>query len=207
MKNVAVVGEFASGKTTLADKLITEYGYRRISFAGNLKKAAALVYDPTRPGVAGYIEKTAMYRIWPLDEPQPIEVSGREILQRFGQSVKQLDRLFWIRWLMNEVDEGLHGDGPFVIDDCRFPYEADALRDRGFVIARIVTPTDTRMERYENTYGRRPTSAELSHPSEVEVQSIRWDVLLDGSLMPDALARSLADRLYAMDIAEDVSVA
>lgn len=201
MKNVAVVGEFASGKTTLADKLISEYGYRRISFAGNLKKAAAAVYDPTKPGVAGYVEKTAMYRIWPLDEPEPIEVSGREILQRLGQSVKQLDRLFWIRWLMNEVDCGIHGPGPFVIDDCRFPYEADALRNRGFVIARIVTPADTRMERYELTYGRRPTEAELSHPSEVEVQSIRWDTLVDGTLAPDDSARLLVARMVEAEAA------
>lgn len=188
--SVAIVGEFASGKTTLANTLIESFGYRRVSFAGRLKEMAREVYGPEGP-----IEKTKEYEVWPLNWDDPGTLSGREILQRLGQSVKELDRLFWVRWLMNDIDRGHWGDGPFVTDDCRFTYEAEALKERGFLIARIMTPVRVRMQRYEMTYGRLPTDAEMNHPSETEVQNIEWDILLDGTQTVAELAYNLTEAL------------
>jgi hypothetical protein len=191
--SVAIVGEFASGKTTLANTLIGSFGYKRVSFAGRLKEMAADVYAGRAP-----VEKTKDYEVWPLNWDEPGNLSGREVLQRLGQSVKALDRLFWVRWLMNDIDAGRYGDGPFVTDDCRFTYEAEALKERGFVIARVMTPVKVRMERYEMTYGRLPTTQEMMHPSETEVQNIEWDILLDGTKPVDVLAADLAEALLDM---------
>lgn len=189
-QSVAIVGEFASGKTTLANALIDTYGYKRVSFAGRLKEMAADVYGGRAP-----VEKTAQYEVYPLRWDDPGEISGREVLQQLGQSVKELDRLFWVRWLMNDIDAGRYGDGPFVTDDCRFPYEADALRKRGFSIVRVMTPIKVRMERYEMTYGRLPTEKEMTHPSETEVTLIDWDMLVDGTHPVDVLAKAVAEEL------------
>lgn len=196
-ENIAIVGEFASGKTTLAEYLIENYRYTRLSFAKRLKEVAEQVYHPVfRTGIGG-VEKTGRYEVWPLDETNPVDVSGREILQRLGQSVKELDKLFWVRWMLNDMEAGRSGTGPFVIDDCRFPYEADALRERGFIVARLVTPLDVRMNRYELSYGRRPTPAEMNHPSETEVQNIKWDALLDGTKPVEILAEALVESVAA----------
>ena len=192
MHNVAVVGEFASGKTTLANALIETYGFKRVSFAGRLKEIAAKVYGQGAP-----VEKTKEYEVFPLDWDDSGTLSGREILQRLGQSVKELDRLFWVRWLMNDIDGGAYGDGPFVTDDCRFTYEADALRERGFLIVRVMTPSKVRMQRYEMTYGRMPTMQEMTHPSETEVANIEWDILLDGTRTVAELAAEVYDRVLA----------
>lgn len=189
--NIAIVGEMGSGKTTLANALIEQHGFRRVSFAGRLKEIAARVYEPSPEGQYGVVEKTKQYEVWPLDEGDSYVISGREVLQRLGQSVKELDRLFWVRWLMNDIDAGMYGDGPFVTDDCRFVYEAEALRERGFLIVRVMTPAKVRMERYEMTYGRMPTVQEMSHPSETEVSHIEWDILLDGTKDVALLAHDL----------------
>lgn len=191
-QSVAIVGEFASGKTTLANALIEQYGYKRVSFAGRLKEMAAEVYGHRHP-----VEKTKDYEVWPLRWDDPDTISGREVLQQLGQSVKELDRLFWVRWLMNDIDAGRYGDGPFVTDDCRFPYEADALRERGFTIVRVMTPIKVRMERYEMAYGRLPTEKEMTHPSETEVTLIDWDVLVDGTHPVGELASTIAGELAA----------
>lgn len=188
--SVAIVGEFASGKTTLANALIEQHGFRRVSFAGRLKEMAAEVYTE-----GSAVEKTRDYEVWPLNWDDEGTLSGREILQRLGQSVKELDRLFWVRWLMRDIDRGYYGDGPFVTDDCRFTYEAEALKERGFLIARVMTPTKVRMQRYEMTYGRLPTEAEMNHPSETEVANIEWDILLDGTAPVGALASILIREL------------
>ena len=189
--NVAIVGEFASGKTTLANTLIENFGFRRVSFAGRLKEMAAAVYES-----GSVVDKAKEYEVWPLDSEDSFDISGREVLQQLGQSVKSMDRLFWVRWLLNDIDAGKYGDGPFVTDDCRFVYEADALRDRGFVIVRVMTPLKTRMQRYELTYGRVPTETEMNHPSETEVQNIEWDILLDGTQPVVDLASDLIHDLY-----------
>jgi hypothetical protein len=106
------------------------------------------------------------------------------VLQELGQAVKHMDRNFWISSLVNDIESGVYGNGPYVTDDCRFPYEAETLRKRGFVIIRLDTPLDTRIRRYHATYGYYPTPAELVHPSEIELVDIEVDYVLDGEQDP-----------------------
>lgn len=186
MRSVAIVGEFCSGKTTLADYLVTHYGYTRVSFAKRLKEVAAAVYNGGLP-----IEKNGYYGT--VREGGGVELSGRAILQELGQSVKALDEYFWIRWLLSDIDAGEYGDGPFVSDDTRFPYEAAALRARGFALVRVKTPPPVRNQRYVALYGRSPTEAEMKHPSEVESKKIEADLILDGTKPVAGLAAAVVD--------------
>lgn len=189
VRSVAIVGEFASGKTTLADYLVDHHGYTRVSFAARLKEVAAAVYNGGQP-----IEKNNLYTVSRAGDPN-YSVSGRELLQQLGQAVKALDENFWIRWLLADLGaEGRTGfvrPGTYVSDDTRFPYEADALRDQGFAIIRLNTPRDVRMDRYEQLYGRRPNQSELNHPSEVESRLIQADMTLDGTKPVEELAAAI----------------
>lgn len=56
MKDLAIVGLMASGKTTLAEYLVEKEGYIRVSFAARLKELAATVYNQGKP-----IAKDARY--------------------------------------------------------------------------------------------------------------------------------------------------
>lgn len=185
MSNLAIVGKFGAGKSTVAQILVDYYRFTRLSFAGRLKQVAADVFGNGDP-----IAKEGIYTVTKLDGESTF-LSGRQVLQELGQSVKALDREFWIRWLMTDVDRGLYGDGPFVIDDCRFPYEADALRARGFNIVLLTAPDEVRMERYELLYGRRPTEDEMNHPSEIEVDDITPDLVLTSTVQPELIVRSI----------------
>lgn len=187
MKNVALVGEFASGKTTLAKALADNHGFRHVSFARRLKQMAAAVYNGGKP-----IEKDALYLVTSL-QGTPRMISGRMLLQQLGQSVKTMDRDLWVKWLIADIANGEYGPGPFVTDDCRFPYEADELRLHDFLVIRIMTPERVRMERYELTYGRWPTQEELNHPSETEVRNIVADFAVGGTENPDAVASYIVE--------------
>lgn len=171
--DIAVVGKFAAGKSTIASALV-ERGWERISFASRLKDTAAMVFNGGKP-----IRKEGLYIVTDLDG-QERAITGRTVLQELGQSVKSLDRMFWVRWLKHDLDSGYYGPGPYVIDDCRFPYEAEFLRGMGFTVVRVETPTVVRMERYNAIYGRYPTHEELTHPSETEVDLIRPDMTVNG---------------------------
>jgi len=190
MRNLAIVGGFAAGKTTLSEGLVQQ-GYIRVSFARYLKEIVASVYNGGRP-----VEKAQEFVVHDLDGNERT-ITGRRLLQEFGQSVKAMDRDFWIRAMLNDIEYGEHSGGPFVTDDCRFPYEADALRKAGFTIVKLDTPLDTRIKRYFQTYGVYPTPAELVHPSEIELVDIVPDFVLDGEQQPKDIL------LEAMEIALD----
>lgn len=182
MRSIAIVGEMSAGKTTLADYLVENHGYTRVSFASRLKQIASAVYNGGKP-----IAKNDWYEGL-VQDGVPVQLSGRRLLQELGQAVKALDERFWVKALLADIDAGVYGDGPYVTDDCRFPFEADALRERGFVVVKIATPEEVRMARYENVYGRKPSPEELSHPSETEVAKIASDAWADGTEPVEVIA-------------------
>ena len=179
-RSIAVVGQFAAGKSTVAEYLVEDYGYTRLSLARGIKEIGARLYNDGRP-----IEKQQSYSVT-APNGAPIRLSGREVLQQLGQVVKDFDRDFWLRWLAADMADSTP---PFVIDDCRFPFEAEFLKSRGFVVIKLLVTKGERMKRYEATYGRLPTEAEMNHPSETEVSNIVPDHILDGLNRPHAIAK------------------
>lgn len=189
--NIGLAGNMYAGKSTIADAL-TEYGYQRMSFAAPLKNVAALAYGP--------IDKSATYETVqsvaprpPRTEPYAIEKSGRQILQEVGQAMKIVDRDFWLRCFSREAAR--YGDTPLVVDDLRFWFEMEHLIRLGWIIVGVNTPLPVRMERAERILGRRPTDAEMSHQSEIEVPKIisAADMVVSGNGDPYREAESILD--------------
>jgi dephospho-CoA kinase len=184
VRNVAIFGQMAAGKSTIAAALV-EAGYHRMSFAAPLKNVAALAY--------GKVGKSDTYRVTALDGTVS-EISGREVLQRVGQSIKAHDRDFWLQCFLR--DSANYLDTALVVDDGRFLFERDALRAKGWLIVGVNTSHSVRMQRYETLYGRVPTEAEQNHQSEVEVPTIvqEADLILQGTDDPYWTAKKILDK-------------
>lgn len=185
MTDIALVGRMGAGKTTIANLLTVSHGYTRIAHADAMKELAALAYGP--------IDKTGSYIVTRTSANTPYreEVSGRMILQRLGQGVKEtVDRDFWLGITINKVARTA---GPVVNDDTRFLFEAEGLRARGFTIVGVETPDTVRMQRLALAYGREPTEAELNHESEAE--RIECDLTISGVMEPYAAVVQLIHEL------------
>lgn len=181
--NIALVGRMASGKTTLATLLELRYEYKRISHADGIKMLANFAYGP--------LDKAQQYAVTDKKGDSQL-LSGRQILQQIGQTVKQVDRDFWVRTTLRRAAET---EGPTVNDDTRFTFEADALREAGFVIVRVDTPDEVRFQRYETIYGRRPTDHELNHESEREIDEIEAELTISGTIEPWEATKQLMDAM------------
>ena len=180
MRNVAVVGRFCSGKTTLANVLVDEYGCTRVSMADNMKNIVKEVY--------GTHDKQDM--IWRTRRDGTEEqITVREMLQVLGEAVKDADRDIWLKWF--ELDT-MFMRGPFVMDDMRLVFEAEALRDDGWIIVALNCPEPVRVARYVQRYGTTPTEAEMNHKTETESLLIEADVILDATASPEYLAAYVA---------------
>lgn len=115
MKIVAISGKMHSGKSYVADHLVKNHGYTRVSFA------AALKNDIVDMGfnVANVYNKPPWMR---------------ELMQKYGQARRAEDPDHWVKVLHDLLLDFRAEEGPYeadeikvVIDDMRFPNEADML--------------------------------------------------------------------------------
>lgn len=180
MKSVAIFGKFCSGKTTLANVLVDEYGFTKVSMAENMKRIVKEVY--------GHTDKSHMVQVTRRDGSYD-HITVREVLQRLGEAVKDADRDIWLKWLEADL---MFMRGPFAMDDARLSFEADALRQNGWVLVKLVCPENIRFERYRKLYDREPTPAELYHSTELDVDYIDCDIELDATVSPEYLAAQVA---------------
>lgn len=136
---IALCGYMGSGKTTVAKFLEEKYGFKRYSFASKLKEVLKELYG--------------------IDKNYP---KFRETAQSFAGATLKIDPHVWIRFLVNRIDQ----ENPWrcVVDDLRFVREAQALKQRGFIVVRLECSLSALEKR--NVSGFCNTT--LKHPSEIE---------------------------------------
>jgi hypothetical protein len=163
MADIALIGRARSGKDTVAARLV-DSGYTRVAFADPLKRALLDVnpYVPTGPGITVRLESLIADVGWDYAKDHYPEV--RRLLQHTGQTVRELDPWFWVRAAMHSIGRIW---SPVVVSDVRYPNEAEALRDAGFRIVRIVRPDA----------GPLPGDAS-AHDSETALDDYRADALI-----------------------------
>ena len=177
-RNIAIFGRFCAGKTTLATELADSYGYVPVSMAANMKWIVKQVY--------GTIDKSEQVNVITQDGDVR-EITIRQALQGVGERMKEIDRDFWLKWFLSDC-EAIPPDYPLVMDDARMLFEADVLRERGWLLVRLTVPEGVRAERHLKLYGRYPTDIEKNHPTETQVDGITPDIDLDGTRPAEELA-------------------
>ena len=195
---VGLVGKKRAGKDTFAGAM--DWRFMRVAFADPLREAAYalnpivgwnyLADEPVR-----YQEAIDLGGYEEAKDDYP-EVRG--ILQRLGtESIRALDDGFWLRAGTARIDElrdssirraqGMFDavDTPVVVTDVRYPNEADAIRERGGVIVRILRPGTTTVD---------------GHPSENALDEYAADRIIvnDGTLAAlERHAAALSSELLA----------
>jgi len=170
----------ASGKTTLADWLGREFGYKTLTLAGPIKEIEkdlrnGVAYaDIISKHLADYpldkMQIAMIYKIFdeankmPIEEPKP-----RKRLQFIGTEGfrTRIDKDFWIKLAHFKTQTG----GPWVIDDIRFMNEYLFFMNEGWKVIGLSLPAEAQMERLKRLYGEFDPSI-LTHGSEVEIDQI-----------------------------------
>jgi hypothetical protein len=136
---ISISGFIGSGKDTVADYLVTEYGFKRESFANSLKDAVASIFSWDREMLEG---RTAESRAW-REAPDVWwttrlgkTVTPRMVLQQWGTEVirTSFHDDMWIASLERRL---LNTDDDIVITDCRFPNELATLKNVGAHLVRV----------------------------------------------------------------------
>lgn len=117
------------GKDTLADFLVKDWGYTKISFAKRLKDVAILLFGFTHEQVYDEKLKETVDPYWGF--------TPRWALQKLGTDAcrNNIDPEIWVKCAFKlAMDSGAR---KIVIPDMRFPNELEAITKRGGIAVKI----------------------------------------------------------------------
>lgn len=134
---IGLSGKSGAGKTTLAQMIEREFGYTRVSFADGVKEEVKAFLLASNLDVEDK-------NLWGTQADRNMVIPGyngktyRELLQWWGTDYRRrfYGEDYWTQQLMKKMSDG----GKYVIDDMRFPNEADACKQLGGFVVRIHRP-------------------------------------------------------------------
>lgn len=126
MKLIGLAGRARSGKSSIADYLVSRYGWAHLAFANPLREFFEYVLDTP----AHYMD---------IEKETPIPPHGksyREMMQTLGTGWGRdtMRNDFWVIELQRRFDlltQSTGNDCCIVVSDVRFKNEADWVRERG----------------------------------------------------------------------------
>ena len=127
------------GKSTLAAALVKQ-GFVVLPFAGTIKRMLALMLDDL--GLSAAEIETALSSGKELPCPKLTSRTPRQLLQTIGTNWgrQMVDTTIWTRCWQQQVQSQLAAGIPVVVDDCRFPEEAQLVEAMGGVMVQVLRP-------------------------------------------------------------------
>ena len=145
MQVIGITGWAGSGKSTVAEYLVKEHGFTRLSFAAPLKKMLRTLNPIIGNAPKWATDRTNLHlndlfamvevslegaELSTSQAEQEIKESSwgdeyRRLLQVLGTDcIRAVDPDFWVKAAMAQMT---NPGGRYVFDDCRFPNEAEAI--------------------------------------------------------------------------------
>ena len=128
---IGICGLIGSGKGTVADTLVNEYKFTKLSFADKLKDGVSEVFGWDRQMLEGDTESSRYWREQPdqyWSEKFGKPTTPRWVLQYFGTEVMR-GQMYDGIWVDSCI--GRYKGQNTVIADTRFPNEVKQIRERG----------------------------------------------------------------------------
>jgi dephospho-CoA kinase len=193
---VGICGFQSSGKDTVANILVKNYGFVKLSFASALKDIVAIIFGWSRDKLEGLTPEDRQWR----EEIDPkwaksLNISGltpRYVLQHLATDVfrNHFHPDIWTKIVENQLS--LYEN--VVISDCRFANEIAMLQNSGGTIIQVHRNLPHWFEKYANR--ENVEEANLLHCSELEWIRCPHDYAItnDGSISD--LQNKIRDLLY-----------
>ena len=162
---IGICGLIGSGKDTVAQNLIDNHNFVKISFADKLKDAVASMFSWDRELLDGKTDKSRAWReqvdqYWTQETGR--EITPRLVLQEFGTECMRegfYDGI-WVSLTKKHIID--NPNTHFVIPDVRFPNEAKMLYEVGGQVWRVKRGQDPIWFRIYQDVGVEPKDVHAS---------------------------------------------
>ena len=178
---IGICGLIGSGKGTVADTLVTTYGFQKLSFADKLKDAVSEMFEWPRQMLEG---KTPQSRDW-RERPDAFwtteigkEITPRHVLQVFGTECMRQGFFdgIWVSLVKKKIQDNPKTN--WVLPDTRFPNEVNMIKSVGgdvWCIQRGQNPT------WFDDYKNNRIEPIDVHPSEWAWAHLKFDHVIDNN--------------------------
>lgn len=171
---IGVTGLIGSGKDTIADYLVTNHGFKRVSFASSLKDAVASVFCWDREMLEGTTKSSREWREqrdeW-WSNRLGMDITPRWVLQYWGTDVlrNHFHNDIWVASVENKLRQA---KDDIVITDCRFANEVKAIKDAGGTTVRVTRGENPDWYQYAIEYNKGPDGNPLWSISKVKLEKL-----------------------------------
>lgn len=135
MTCIGISGYARTGKDTIADHLVAQYGYTKESFATPMREALYRLNPDIRDmtGLVMRVQQVVELAGWEGAKSHTPDIRG--LMQRMGTEVgrEMFGEDFWVDAAIGRVPDG----SKVVFADVRYPNEADAVRSLGGEVWRV----------------------------------------------------------------------
>ena len=195
---IGICGLIGSGKGTVADILVEQHNYEKLSFADKLKDGVSSVFGWDREMLEGDTDDSRKWReeedkFWTEETGET--VTPRLILQLFGTDCMRngfYDGI-WVSLVKQELLK--NKDKNYVIPDVRFENEAKMIRSLGGRICQVRRGPDPLWFRLYKDLGQEPTDV---HKSEWAWANVQMDYILANDGTPEDLKNLVKDHLVSI---------
>lgn len=195
---IGICGLIGSGKGSVADILVQEHNYIKLSFADKLKDGVASVFGWDRQMLEGDNAESRKWReqkdeFWTKETGD--EITPRLILQLFGTDCMRngfYDGI-WVSLVKQELQKNSKQN--YVIPDVRFENEAKMIRSLGGKICQVRRGPDPLWFRLYKDLGQEPTDI---HKSEWAWANVQMDYVLANDTTLEELKNLVKDHLASI---------
>jgi len=194
---IGICGLIGSGKDTVAQYLIDNHNFVKISFADKLKDAVGVMFNWDRELLDGKTDESRAWR--ETEDPYWTAETGRSItprlvLQEFGTECMRNGFYDGI-WVSLTKQHILNNpDTNFVLPDTRFPNEAKMLYEIGGEVWRVKRGQDPVWFRIYQDVGVEPKDV---HPSEWAWAHTKFTQTIENNGTLEQLRNQVQDRLVS----------
>jgi hypothetical protein len=197
---IGVIGLINSGKSTIANILVEDYGFIKVSFADSLKDAVSAIFGWDRQLLQGDTEASRVWReqvdeYWSNVMQHP--VTPRWVLQHIGTDVMRdhFHKNIWVHSLMKKLNDP---NKNYVISDVRFQNEVDVILSQHGQIWEVQRPPmpewfGMKFEDYDDLKRHMQIYHPNIHPSEWDWRLTKRNHIIRNNGTVDDLRIKVAD--------------
>lgn len=178
---IGVSGYARSGKDTVADHLVDQYNFSRVSFAAPMKKAMYILNPIVSSDSIGNFRYKDLVDVYGLDKAKENTPEIRRLLQIFGTEVgrSMFGENFWVDLALKNA-----GSENIVVTDVRFKNEADRIKSMGGQIWRV------------NRTSVKPVTG---HISEIDLDDYNFDYVMQNDYSIEKMYKKIDEYMNAYD--------
>lgn len=135
---IAFVACKHAGKTLASQYLCEKYGYTKLSLADPIKYAIKEIFDFTDEQLWGD-QKEVVDEYWGVSPRFVMQMVGTDFFRiQLKEKIPRIGDNIWVMLLSKRITNGLLNSKKIVVDDIRFPNEAEMIHKMGGTLVRII---------------------------------------------------------------------